>query len=97
MNFNVQSINFNPTDQLLDLVDKKLNKLDKFKEHILNGEVYLKVDNKTQNIKDKTVEIKCSVKGNVLFVKETTKTFEETIDLAIDVMSRQVKRYKERH
>ena len=43
MNFNVQSINFNPTDQLLDLVDKNWNKLDKFKEHILNGEVYLKV------------------------------------------------------
>jgi putative sigma-54 modulation protein len=96
MKFNVQSLNFSPTDQLLDLVDKKLNKLDKFKEHILYGDVYLKLDNKTKNIKDKTIEIKCSVKGNTLFVKETSKTFEETIDLAIDIMSRQVKKYKER-
>mgnify|MGYP001162128369 FL=1 len=96
MKFNVQSLNFSPTDQLLELVDKKLNKLDKFKEYILYGDVYLKLDNKTQSIKDKTIEIKCSVKGNTLFVKETSKTFEETIDLAIDIMSRQVKKYKER-
>ena len=45
MKFNIQAVNFNPTDNLLELLDRKLNKLEKFKEHIVGGEVFLKLDN----------------------------------------------------
>jgi putative sigma-54 modulation protein len=95
MKFNVQAVSFNADSELIGLVDRKIDKLDKFKDHIVEGEVYLKLENKSQTIKDKTVEIKCHVKGNTLFAKEITKTFEESLDLAVDNMSRQVRRFKE--
>ena len=95
MKFNVQAVSFNADSELIELVDRKIDKLDKFKDHIVEGEVYLKLENKSQTIKDKTVEIKCHVKGNTLFAKEITKTFEESLDLAVDNMSRQVRRFKE--
>ena len=95
MKFNIQAVGFNADAELIDLVDKKINKLDKFKDHIVEGEVFLRLENKSTTIKDKTIEIKCHVKGNTLFAKEITKTFEESLDLAVDNMSRQVRRFKE--
>lgn len=95
MKFIVQAVGFTADQKLLDLVDKKIDKLDKFKDHIVDGEVFLRVDNNTHNIKDKTAEVKCHVKGQTLFSKETTKSFEESVDLAVDSLTRQVKKYKE--
>ena len=96
MKFNIHTVGFDANTKLIDLVNKKLNKLDKFSELIFDADTYLKLDHKSQNIKDKVVEIKCNVKGNTLFVKETNKTFEESIDLAVESMSRQIRKHKEK-
>lgn len=96
MKFIIQAVGFNADKKLMDLVEKKAGKLDKFKDHIVDGEVFLRVDNNTHQINDKTVEFKCHVKGQTLFAKETSKSFEESVDLAMESVTRQVKKYKER-
>ena len=95
MNIVIHPVRFDASTQLISFINKKLQKLETFFDRIVEAEVYLKMDTK-QNIKDKTVEIKLHVPGKTIFVCETSKTFEESTDLAIDTMSRQLKKTKEK-
>lgn len=97
MKLQVHSIHFTADQKLLAFIQLKLSKLDQFYDRIVSGEVFLKLDkgekNKTHN---KLLEIKINVPGAVLFVKETGKSFEEAIDLAIDILKGQLKKFKEK-
>jgi putative sigma-54 modulation protein len=95
MNIVIHPVHFDASTQLVTFVNKKLQKLETFFDRIVEAEVFLKLDTK-QNIKDKTVEIKLHVPGKTIFVCETSKTFEESTDLAVETMSRQLKKQKEK-
>jgi len=93
MNIVIHPVSFDASVQLIDFVNKKLKKLETFFDRIVEAEVFLKMDTK-QNIKDKTVELKLHVPGRTIFVCETSKTFEESTDMAVETMSRQLKKTK---
>lgn len=97
MKLQVHSIHFTADQKLLAFIQQKLSKLDQFYDKIVSGEVFLKLDkgdkNKTHN---KLLEIKINVPGAVLFVKETGKSFEEAVDLALDILKNQLKKFKEK-
>ncbi len=95
MNVVIHPVNLEASNQLVDFVEKKLSKLETFFDKIVEAEVFLKVGTK-QNIKDKIVEVKLSVPGKTLFVTETGKSFEESTDIAVEVISRQLKKHKEK-
>ena len=40
--------------------------------------------------------LKLSVPGNELVAERRSKTFEESVDLCVDAIKRQIERYKER-
>ena len=46
MKFRIQPVNFDVSKKLLDLINQKLTKFDKFKSYIVDGEIFLKLDNK---------------------------------------------------
>jgi putative sigma-54 modulation protein len=48
------------------------------------------------NIKDKIAEIKVHVPRHHLFVKHSSKSFEESFDMALDSVINQIKRKKEK-
>ncbi len=96
MKFRIQPVNFDADKKLIKFINKKLSKFDKFKGFIIDGEIFLKIENKRSSIKDKTVEIKLNIKKNILFVKEQSKNMEEAVDTAVETMHRKVKRYKEK-
>jgi putative sigma-54 modulation protein len=56
--------------------------------------VFLKVATSLGKVKEKMLEIKITVPGAVLFVKETAKSFEEALDLALNAIAEQIKRFK---
>ena len=95
MIINTTSIHFDADQKLLDYIEKKTNKLDQFFDRIIDAHVYLKLENSGQ-VKDKIVEMKLIVPGDTLIATEMTKTFEASLDAAIDNMTRQLNRYKER-
>jgi putative sigma-54 modulation protein len=95
MNVVIHPVHFDASEQLIEFINKKLSKLESFFDKIVEAEVFLKVGTK-QNIKDKIVEIKLMIPGKTLFVSETSKTFEASTDIALDIMSRQLVRHKER-
>ena len=45
MKLDIQSIHFDADKKLLEYIEKKLNKLETFYDHILSGEVFLKLTN----------------------------------------------------
>ncbi|HTG57313.1 HPF/RaiA family ribosome-associated protein [Niabella sp. 22666] len=96
MNVNIQTVNFNADQKLIELVSRKMEKLNTFHDRIIESDVFLKLDNVVHNIKDKIVEIKVHVPRHSFFVKSTSKSFEESFDAAFDSLVNQVKRRKEK-
>lgn len=95
MKLQFESIHFDADQKLLDFIQTKLNKLDTFFDKIISGEVFLRLDN-SNPVANKIVEVKIFVPGQTLFTKEEAGTFETATDAALDVLSRQVKKYKEK-
>ena len=96
MDLNIQTVHFNADSALLELVERKMEKLNQFHDRIINADVYLKLDNVVHQIKDKVVEIKVKIPRHELFVKHTSKSFEESFDVALDSIINQLKRKKEK-
>ena len=92
----MQSVHFDADVKLQEFIEKKLSKLETFFDHIVSADVILKLENSGQ-VKDKIAEIKLNVPGSTLLAKETSKTFEESIDLCADALRRQLQKYKERN
>ncbi len=96
MTVNIQSVHFDADAKLLDYVNKKIQKINQFHDKIIKVDVYLKLDNVVHHIKDKVVEIRIHIPKHELFVKASTKSFEESFDSALDSAINQIKRKKEK-
>jgi len=95
MKITVQSIRFNADRKLLDFIQKKVDKLETFYDHITSGEVYLKLEN-VEDEANKITEIKLMLPGSQIFSKEQCKTFEEATDLAVESLRKQIEKYKQK-
>jgi putative sigma-54 modulation protein len=96
MEVKINSVHFAADKQLVDFVNKKVNKLDTFFDGIINAEVTLKVD-KPEASKNKISELKLSIPSNgYLFAKKQADSFEQATDLAVDAMKKQLVKYKEK-
>lgn len=96
MNVNCQSVHFNADSKLLSYVMGKTQKLENFHDRIIKVDVFLKLDNLVHNLKDKIVEIRVHVPRQKLFVKASSKSFEESFDSALYSAINQIKRKKEK-
>lgn len=97
MKLQMHSIHFDADRRLLDAIQQKLNKLDQFYDRITGGEVFLKVvKGASSKIHDKVIEIKINLPGTTLFVKELGQTFEEALDLALEALKVQLKKFKDK-
>ena len=92
MKLQVHSIHFDADIKLIDFIQKKLDKLETFYDRLVDGEVFLRLNN--EGIANKTVEIKVRVPGNQLFAVEKARSFEAATDLAADALRIQLKRFK---
>ncbi|MGF7139626.1 ribosome hibernation-promoting factor, HPF/YfiA family [Roseimarinus sediminis] len=96
MNIKINDVHFNADQKLVELINKKVNKLDTFFDGILKAEVILKVI-KPETSNNKEVEIKVSIPANdYLFAKKQADSFEQALDMALEAVRRQLKKYKEK-
>ena len=96
MNVNIQTVRFDADSKLVDYVNRKLEKLNTFHDRIIKVSVYLKLDNVVHNIKDKIAEIRVHVPRHDFFVKSTSKSFQESFDVAFESLVNQLKRKKQK-
>ncbi len=95
MKIRIQSINFDATESLELYINKKMSKLEKFFDEIQNVDVYLKVV-KPETATNKEADIKIAIPGVDFFASKTCDTFEESVDLAIDALDKQIRKHKEK-
>ena len=95
MKLQTQTVHVDPAPELIDFIQRKVNKLETFYDRIIDGEVFLKLE-KGEAIEDKIVEIKINIPGNQLFAKEQDESFEAAADTAVEALRRQLKKHKEK-
>ena len=96
MNVNIQTVHFDADTKLVSYIEKKISKLTQFHDRITKVDVYLKLDNVVHTIKDKVAEIKILIPRHEFFVKQSSKSFEESFDAAMESIITQIKRQKEK-
>jgi putative sigma-54 modulation protein len=96
MNVNIQTVHFDADSKLVTYIETRISKIYQFHEKITKVDVYLKLDNVVHTIKDKVAEIKIHIPGHSFFVKQSSKSFEQSFDEALDSMIMQIKRQKEK-
>jgi len=95
MKVSVQSVNFNIDNDLIKFIERKVNTLEKFHDHLLGAEVFLKVQ-KSSEKENKITEIRINVPGNDIVVKKQSKKFEEGVSMSVDSVKRQLVKRKEK-
>lgn len=96
MNVSIQTVHFDADSKLVSYVQKKLDKLPQYHDRITKVDVFLKLDNVVHTIKDKIAEIRVHIPRYDFFVKQSSKSFEESFDSALDAVISQIKRKKEK-
>ena len=96
MTVNIQSVHFDADTKLLDHVNRKIAKIGSHYDRIMNVDVFLKLDNVIHQIKDKVAEIRVQIPKHEIFVKQSTKSFEESFDMALDAVLIKIKKVNEK-
>ena len=91
----MHSIRFVADQSLISFIQKKADKLDRFFDRIIDGEVFMRLD-KDNNMENKIIEIKLNIPKNQLFAKERAKSFEEASDLAVEALKKQIIKHKDK-
>jgi putative sigma-54 modulation protein len=95
MTTRIESIHFTADQKLIDFIQRKLDKLDQYHDRIIDAHVILKLENSGQ-VKDKVVEVKLDIPGDLIVASESSKSFEAAVDEVSSVLKRLLIRHKER-
>ena len=92
MEVRIQSIHFDASDKLEAFIQKKAEKLEKFCDNIMKVEVSLKV------VKPETAEagVRVLALNSEFYAEKISDTFEESIDVCMDALSKQLMKAKEK-
>ena len=86
MKVQIQSVKFDADQRLVDFIQHKMDKMDRFVEGVLSDE-----------LGNKVAVVKMDVAGSELVAERRCKTFEEAIDQCLDAIKKQIDKYKEKH
>jgi putative sigma-54 modulation protein len=92
MNF----VNMDKDDRIAGFIQKRAEKLETFFDRITSGEAYIKQEPDSIANGGKMVEIKLFVPGGSLFARETSKSYEESTDVVIESLRKQLTKFKEK-
>lgn len=95
MNVKIQSVKFDADKRLVDFVNAKMAKLERFAEDAVGAEVIMKVD-KDNDHGNKVATIILGMPGGELVAEERAKTFEEALDESIEALKKQIAKHKDR-
>ena len=93
MEIRVQSIKFNADQKLLDFVEKKFSKFEKFYDAITSVDVALSLLPDHDN---KNVKVQVNVPGSTIVVEKNAKTFEDAVVDCADIIKEKLVKAKEK-
>ena len=95
MKVTINSVHFKADKKLLMFIEQKVDKLSNFYDGIIGSDVSLKLSNQTDR-DNKIAEIRLIIRGDDLFAKKQSNTFEEATDHAVDALKKQLTKHKEK-
>ncbi|MBL7905103.1 MAG: ribosome-associated translation inhibitor RaiA [Bacteroidales bacterium] len=93
MKVSINAVKFKTDKKLETFINEKVEKLLGVYDGIMGSEVTLKLEN-TEAQDNKVAEIRLLIKGNDLFAKKQSTTFEEATDTAVDALRKQLDKHK---
>ena len=93
MEIRVQSIKFNADQKLLDFVEKKFSRIEKFYDAVTSVDVALSLLPEHEN---KNVKVQVSIPGSTIVVEKNAKTFEDAVVDCADILKEKLVKVKER-
>ena len=94
MEVNIQSVKFDASKQLIEFVEKKMSRLERFEGNSTGVDVILKLDKDSEK-GNKVALVTLHVPGGDIVSEQRARTFEEAVDLALDAVKRQIEKRKE--
>lgn len=93
MEIRIQSLKFNADVKLLDFIEKKFSKIEKFYDGITGVEVALSLLPDHEN---KNVKVQVSIPGSTIVVEKNAKTFEDAVVDCADILKDKLVKEKEK-
>jgi putative sigma-54 modulation protein len=93
MEMKIEALKFDADQKLLDDVEKKVKKLERFNEGIVNVDVNLTLLQEPDN---KNVKLHVHVPGEDMIIERNAKTFEDAITECAEAMKAKLTRFKEK-
>ena len=90
---NVKSLKFNADEKLLDYIDKKVGKVEKFFDNMGDIDVTLSLLPDAEN---KCVKLQTHIPGEDMVIERQAHTFEEAVTEAADALKEKIVRSKEK-
>jgi putative sigma-54 modulation protein len=95
MKVNITSVHFKTDQKLEKYIHEKVEKLSGLYEGLIGTEVTLRIE-KNEKEGNKVAEIRLQIPGNDLFAKKQSKSFEQSTDVAVEALRKQLVKYKEK-
>ncbi|MBR6346070.1 MAG: ribosome-associated translation inhibitor RaiA [Bacteroidales bacterium] len=93
MEINIKSLKFDADSKLIEYVQKKVSKLEKFFDGVASVDVILSLLPEPEN---KSVRLQTRIPGEELVIEKNARTFEEAVTDAADAMKEKIVRAKEK-
>ena len=90
---NVKSLKFDADEKLLDFIDKKVGKVEKFFDNMGDIDVTLSLLPEAEN---KSVKLQTHMPGEEIIIERNARTFEEAVTDAADALKEKIVRVKEK-
>ena len=90
---NVKSLKFDADEKLLDFIDRKVGKVEKFFDNMGDIDVTLSLLPDAEN---KSVKLQTRMPGEDLVIERNARTFEEAVTDAADALKEKIVRIKEK-
>jgi putative sigma-54 modulation protein len=95
MNVQIQSLKFDADKRLVEFVESKLSKLDRFSDRIVSSDVIMKVD-KDHEKGNKVATITLYMPGEDLIAEGRARSFEEAVEESFEALKKQIVKHKEK-
>lgn len=90
---NIKSLKFDADEKLLDYIEKKVGKTEKFFDNLADIDVTLSLLPDAEN---KSVKLQTHIPGEELVIERQARTFEEAVTEAADALKERIVRAKEK-
>jgi putative sigma-54 modulation protein len=96
MNIVIRGKNFELNESIKAYTEEKVNRLERFFDQIDSAEVTLKVERNKSIENNHRVEVTLRANGQVIRAEEATISMYSSIDVVVDKLERQLKKYKQK-